>query len=173
MRALFVENSRSDHRLISDILVAFIRKQGRIAGQLMIDDSNSRLSGQGDHALDEEQFLDKIESLTIKASTKGYLMENLGTYIAFICDAAATHHVMLNQSFISAALAVKVQEGMALALDPSIPIWRVANPIILEGERRQGMVGQRVKEMTGLDGFVDYLFGSKPPKSKRVDLLDQ
>jgi len=46
----------------------------------MIDDSNNRLSASqsGDHALDEELYIDKIEKLTIAASGSDYLMENLG-----------------------------------------------------------------------------------------------
>jgi hypothetical protein len=65
-------------------------------------------------ARNEEKFLDKIEYLTILASKEGYLMENLGSYISYICDAAAQHHVMMNPAFVSAALAVKIQEGIAL-----------------------------------------------------------
>lgn len=152
---IVVENSKSDHRLLGDVLTAFIRKQGRLAGRHMIEDSNNRLRDQGDHSLDEECFLDKIESLTIQASTKGYLMERLGTYISFICEAAATHHVMLNQAFVSAALAVKVQEGMVLALDPSVSIPKLAIPIILEGERRHGLVAERAKEVLGVKGIFD------------------
>ena len=45
-------------------------------------------------------------------------MENWGAYISYICGAASKHHVMTNPAFVSASLAVKVQEGIALALDP-------------------------------------------------------
>lgn len=103
------EYNESDHKVIVDVLAAFIRKQGRIAGRLMIDDSNARLKGDT-LALEEEKYIDKIEALTIDANTSGYLMERLGSYISYICDAAATHQVLLNPSFVSAALAVKVEE---------------------------------------------------------------
>jgi len=109
-------HSESDHRLVSDILTAFIRCDGRKAGRLMIDDSNRRLGSFGDHSIDEEKFIDKIEELTIRAQGKDYFMEHLGAYITHICQSAATHHVMVNQAFMSAALAVKVMEGIALAL---------------------------------------------------------
>jgi predicted unusual protein kinase regulating ubiquinone biosynthesis (AarF/ABC1/UbiB family) len=74
---------------------------------------------------------------TIKASGKDYLMEHLGTYISYICEAAAEHHIMLNPAFVSAALAVKVQEGIALALDPRCKVQHVAIPIIVESEARR------------------------------------
>lgn len=125
----------------------------------MIDDSNNRLLAidANDHALDEERFIDKIETLTIRASSSEYLMENLGVYITFICNAAAQHHVMLNPAFMSASLAVKIQEGIALALDPAIEIWQVATPVIVESERRRGLVS--VSRMFGLNDFIDRVFG--------------
>ncbi|MGK3746587.1 MAG: aarF domain-containing kinase [Bacillariaceae sp.] len=154
-------HSESDHRLISDVLAAFIRCDGRKAGRSMIDDSNTRLESIGDHSIDAEKFIDKMEQLTIKAQGENYFMEHLGTYISHICQCAATHHVMINQAFISAALAVKVQEGIALALDPSIEIWKIAIPVIMEGERKHGRAAERAKEILGFDRFVGWLTGNK------------
>ena len=76
----------------------------------MVDNSNAREGS----ALDEELFIDKIEALSTLARGSDYLMEHLGTYISQICEAAAQHHVLMNQSFVSAALAIKVQEGIVL-----------------------------------------------------------
>lgn len=91
-----------------------MRKDGRKAGRLMIDDSNSKLRASHVHdcAKNEEEYIDKIEALTIRASSKGYLMEHLGSYISYICNAASFHHVMMNPAFISAALAVKYKKGL-------------------------------------------------------------
>jgi predicted unusual protein kinase regulating ubiquinone biosynthesis (AarF/ABC1/UbiB family) len=116
--------------------------------------------------VDEEGFLRVIESVAKRASGKDYLMEHLGTYITQICNAASTHHVMLNQAFISAALAVKVQEGIALALDPSIEIWRIAIPIILEGERRH-RAGQ-AKELLGFDNLIDWFSGGRVKEQRAL-----
>lgn len=110
---IVTEYTDRDHQLIVDILASFIHKNGRRAGRLMIDDSNTRLDGT-DVARNENQYIDKINDLTIRASGPDYFMEHLGTYISYICDAAAEHHVMMNQSFVSTSLAVKVQEGIAL-----------------------------------------------------------
>jgi predicted unusual protein kinase regulating ubiquinone biosynthesis (AarF/ABC1/UbiB family) len=152
---IVAEYSEHDHNVIVRILSAFIRRQGRLAGRLMIDDSNRRLHEASiiDAALEEEKFIDKIEALNKKATGGDYLMENLGTYISYICSVAAQHHVMLNPSFISAALAVKVQEGIAIALDPSISIYDIATPIIFESERRRGIVQAAAR----VAGFEDYL----------------
>ena len=113
---MVTEFTDEDHRLLVDVLTSFIRLDGRRAGRLLIDDSNAKLSREQaqDLAHAEELYIDKIEALTIEAHGEGYLMEQLGTYISYICEAAATHHVMMNPAFVSAALAVKVQEGIAL-----------------------------------------------------------
>lgn len=108
-----------------------------------------------------------IESITVKASGRDYLMKHLGTYITQICNSASTHHVMLNQAFISAALAVKIQEGAALALDPSIEIWRIAIPIILEGERRH-RTGQ-AKEILGLESIIEWLSLGQTKEKKAME----
>ena len=76
----------------------------------MVDNSKARVGS----ALEEESFVDKMDALSEKARGSDYLMENLGSYISQICEAAATHHVLMNQSFVSAALAIKVQEGIVL-----------------------------------------------------------
>lgn len=142
---------------LSHILVTFVA----------VEDSDARLVAVGDHSLEEEGFVRVIEGITMQASGKSYLMEKLGTYITQICNAASRHHVMLNQAFISAALAVKVQEGIALALDPSIEIWRIAIPIILEGERRH-RTGQ-AKEMLGIDSIMDWLSGGRLNEQKAME----
>ena len=66
---------------------------------------------------------------------------------SYICSAAAEHHVMMNPSFISAALAVKVEEGIALALDPTVKIANIAIPIIVESESRR--YGEKAKQKIG------------------------
>lgn len=164
---IVVENTPSDHRLLSDVLAAFIRKDGRRAGERMMEDSNSRMKSAGEHSVDEERFLDRIELLTKRAHGKDYFMQKLGVYIAYICESASNHHVMLNQAFMSAALAVKVQEGMALALDPGIEVWKVAIPVILEGERIHGYAMDHAKEvvkdvvsMNPLSSWVKGFFSS-------------
>jgi len=145
-----------DHQIIVDILTAFIHKKGADAGRLLMKDSNRRRQCDG---VDEEGYVKKIEALTIRASGTDYLMEHLGTYISYICQAAADHHVLMNQSFVSAALAIKVQEGIALALDPTVRIFRVANPIILrtETQRRMKRFGEQVFGKT----LVGDMFGGK------------
>jgi aarF domain-containing kinase len=158
--------TEADHTNIVDILAALIRRQGRLAGRLLIDSSNRLLRDSPDHAIDEELFIDKIEAMNKKATSKDYLMQHLGTYITTICNAASQHHVLVNQAFISAALAVKIQEGIALALDPSIKIYKVAIPVIYESERRRGVAKAKTKanQLFGLDSFFHRKRDAVEPK---------
>ena len=100
----------------------------------------------------------RYEKLSIDANRSGYVMEQLGTYVTYICNAASDHHIMLNPSFVSATLAVILQEGIALALDPSMPIWKVATPIIIESESQRK--GVEVSKKMGIDGFLSSIFGN-------------
>eukprot|EP00978_Attheya_sp_CCMP212_P023789 scaffold73616_cov49-Attheya_sp.AAC.2 len=112
---MVTEYDDDDHEVIINVLTAFIRKNGREAGRLMVNDSNRRMLKDNEAALNEEAYIDKIEALTDRANNNSdYLVEAMGSYVAYICDAAAVHHVMMNQAFLSACLAVKVQEGIAL-----------------------------------------------------------
>lgn len=147
---MVAEYSEEDHKVIVKILSAFIRKDGRLAAQHMVTSTGS------DSVCNVKEFEEKMEALTEKAKSKDYLMENLGSYITYICQAASDHHIRMNPSFISAALAVKIQEGIALALDPSIDLPKIAIPIIVESERRAWMKWAREE----VGQWADSLFGS-------------
>jgi len=97
---MVTEYDDKDHDRLVSILISFIRMDGRRAAELMIKDSNDRLSQSNEKALHEDLYIDKIEELTNRACGEDYLMENLGSYITYICEAAATHHVMMNPTFV-------------------------------------------------------------------------
>ena len=46
--------------------------------------------------------------------------EHLGTYIALFFRLAYTHQVKLDHNFVCVAMAIKVMEGLAIALDPEL-----------------------------------------------------
>ena len=159
--------TEADHENIVDILAALIRRKGRLAGRLMIDSSNRLLRESNDHAIDEELFIDKIEAMNKKATQADYLMEHLGSYITTICDAAACHHVLMNEAFISSALAVKIQEGIAIALDPSIQVYDVAIPVIYESEKQRGIVKAKDKAQQ-LMGGLGNMFKRQTDKASSI-----
>ena len=164
---MVTEHTNEDHELIVSILSSFINNNGKRAGELMIEDSNhKRIQELKDSvAVDEDGYIEKIEQMTKTACEENYAMEHLGTYISNICEAASTHHVMINQSFISICLAVKVQEGVALSLDPKIEIWRIANPIIV----RAAFQGRVQKYWEKLGKELENLIPIEELRRKLVD----
>lgn len=146
--------SEADHDRIVSILTAMIRMDGQRAGELLIKDSNARTKDDN-KVLHESQYITKIKALTeeCKNNPDEYLMQKLGEYISYIFDAAQTHHVMMNPAFVSCASAVKVVEGVALALDHNCEIWRVANPIILQAELARN--GAKIGAFLGVGGVIN------------------
>eukprot|EP00590_Aulacoseira_subarctica_P006924 CAMPEP_0172418368 /NCGR_PEP_ID=MMETSP1064-20121228/4876_1 /TAXON_ID=202472 /ORGANISM="Aulacoseira subarctica , Strain CCAP 1002/5" /LENGTH=409 /DNA_ID=CAMNT_0013157281 /DNA_START=40 /DNA_END=1269 /DNA_ORIENTATION=+ len=136
---MVTEFKDADHDNIIDILANIVRRNGRKAAELMIQDSEKKMSPFLSNklaVLNREEFINKITYLTDQDRDMSFF-ENIGGYILYICEAAATHHVRLNEAFASIALAVKVQEGVALSLDPKCHVWETANPIIVRAEMKR------------------------------------
>ncbi|KAL7580633.1 hypothetical protein ACA910_002149 [Epithemia clementina (nom. ined.)] len=79
-------------------------------------------------------FWDKMQALAWNAA-------HPFEFVSKVCEAASVHHIMLNPAFVSAALALKVQEAVGLSLDPQLEMWKEATPIIAESERRRCRFG--------------------------------
>mmetsp|Transcript_23348 Transcript_23348/g.32711 ORF Transcript_23348/g.32711 Transcript_23348/m.32711 type:complete len:659 (-) Transcript_23348:140-2116(-) len=142
------EYDDADHDLLVNIVAAFIRMDGRKAAELMADDSNKRLHEAGESTKNVDAYISDIEDLSKTPRESDFLFEKIGTYCNYIFNAAATHHVKMNPIFISMALAIKVQEGVALMLNPACKLMKIANPIILkcEAKRFNKGMGERVMQ---------------------------
>ena len=141
------EYSDADHDLLINIIAAFIRMDGKRAAELMADDSNRRLKELGQGTQNVEEYIRDIENLSKTPRKTDFVFEKIGTYANYIFNAAASHQVKMNPTFISMALAVKVQEGVAFMLNPACELVKVANPIILDCEAERFQKG-------GLDRLV-------------------
>jgi len=73
-------------------------------------------------------------------STQNFI-EKVGDYITDICYLACVHHVKLESTFVNAALAVEIMEGLASALYPDMRVQSVALPLVFKAEmmHRLGM----------------------------------
>ena len=161
------EYDDDDHDRIISILTAFIRMDGEKAGELLIKDSNARTRDE-DKVLHEQEYIAKIRQLTdeCKYNEDQYLMQRLGEYIGRMFDAAQKHHVLMNPAFVSCSLAVKVVEGVALALNPDCEIWRIANPIILQSEISRNT--KKLGNTFGVSSIAAKLKGEAELLAKRV-----
>ena len=164
------EYDDDDHDRIISILTAFIRMDGEKAGELLIKDSNARTRDE-DKVLHEQEYIAKIKQLTdeCKYNEDQYLMQRLGEYIGRMFDAAQKHHVLMNPAFVSCSLAVKVVEGVALALNPDCEIWRIANPIILASEIARNT--KKLGNTFGVSSIAAKIRGEAELMVKRVKYL--
>jgi predicted unusual protein kinase regulating ubiquinone biosynthesis (AarF/ABC1/UbiB family) len=121
---IVTEYSESDHQAIVDILSAFIQREGRRAGELMIDESHRRNMA----VVAEEKFLDKMEALTKRATSKeNYLMQQLGVYSKYnvhMCTCSHAH--MLTCSLQSRTFAMQLPTiTFGLSLPLCLWHWRL------------------------------------------------
>ena len=58
----------------------------------------------------------------------------MGDYITDICFLACRHKVKLEATFVNAALAVEIMEGIAAALYPDMHVQPIALPLIVKAE---------------------------------------
>lgn len=131
---LVVEMGQKEHENLVKILGAFIKKDGLLAGQLMVDTSRRCLASP----LDVEKFCNGIKQIIIDDENNNFL-ENVGDYLAEICHLACKHKVKLEASFINAALACEIMEGIASSLYPDMKVQTVALPMVFRAEAMHGM----------------------------------
>jgi aarF domain-containing kinase len=74
--------------------------------------------------------------------TKNFL-ESVGDYLADICYLACKHKVKLEASFINAALACEIMEGIASKLYPTMKVQNIALPMVFKAEVMHGLAGMK------------------------------
>jgi len=131
---LVVEMGQTDHENLVKILGALIKKDGYLAGKLMVDTSKRCQASR----MDVKLFCDGIKQIVIDDEQNNF-MENVGDYLAEICYLACKHKVKLEASFINAALACEIMEGIASSLYPDMLVQSIALPMVLKAEAMHGM----------------------------------
>lgn len=116
---LVVEMGPEQHVNLIKILGSFVRRRGREAGQLMVDMGSTAQAS----AVDIERFVSGIQAIVVDDESNNFV-EKVGDYIADICYLACRNHVKLEASFVNAALAVEIVEGIASALYPGTSLVR-------------------------------------------------
>mmetsp|Transcript_29289 Transcript_29289/g.33982 ORF Transcript_29289/g.33982 Transcript_29289/m.33982 type:complete len:599 (+) Transcript_29289:241-2037(+) len=131
---LVVEMGETDHVNLVKVLGAFIKKDGFAAGKLMID--NAKKCQANDQ--DVELFCKGIGKICEDDEENNFL-ESVGDYLADICYLACKHKVKLEASFINAALACEIMEGIASKLYPTLQVQHVALPLVFRAEVMHGL----------------------------------
>ena len=107
------------HENIVKVLGAFTRRDGKTAGETIVDmKSESQASPEG-----RELFIQGIQNICDVDESQNFI-ENVGDYITDICSLACIHRVKLEGAFVNAALAVEIMEGLASALHPDLKVQK-------------------------------------------------
>ena len=159
---LVVELGERDHVNLVKVLGALVKRDGLEAGKLMIDTSKKCQANE----LDMELFCKGIQRIcdvdaeqvsTINMNDSNFMkhffnilnhsyslvqqnfLESVGDYLADICYLACKHKVKLEASFINAALACEIMEGIASKLHPDMQVQRIALPMVVKAELMHGI----------------------------------
>jgi len=127
---LALEMGPHQHANIVKVLGAFTRKDGRAAGQNMV---NMHSDSGTSYSKSEELFIKGVEQICVMDSNQNFI-DNVGDYITDICSMACMHRVKLEGAFVNAALAVEIMEGLASALDSTMRVQQVALPLVVKAE---------------------------------------
>ena len=117
-----------------NICLAFMKHDGREAARHMIANNpeNSVQRAEG--------FMDSIQGLVDRSEQHSYF-EHISEYVAEICELSRVHLVRLDPSYFKVAMALKVAEGISLALNRDLDLVSKCIPIVLQTQslRRMGV----------------------------------
>jgi predicted unusual protein kinase regulating ubiquinone biosynthesis (AarF/ABC1/UbiB family) len=157
-----VYSSRSDaeHEKLVDICLAFMQHDGVKAGQLMIDNAREKHGQAAGHAQHEEQFCKSIQQIVLDCEKENYF-EHMGDYLARICDLARQHMVKFDPGYFKIAMALKVAEGIAIALDKELDLVSKCIPIVVKARALRKLGIQKFPEPEPDDEFMPELEKAK------------
>ncbi len=96
-----------------------------------------------------EKFCASLGDICARAEDDVEFFDNMNDYCARIFALASECHVQLQSYFISTAIAIKILEGMASALDPEVDIANNALPYIVSARYRLGLQAKDVSVTRG------------------------
>lgn len=143
-RACFISIvTEEDHKTFIDICLSLLHFDGLKAGFLMMEHRDAIQNLETEDA-SVQGFCNGIQGIVEKAKNEN-CFENISDYIARICSLSCKYRVPLMPDVINVAMAVKVCEGIALALNPDLEMAKVAIPTVLKGQA-QYLMKKKKKE---------------------------
>jgi aarF domain-containing kinase len=163
---VFTAKDEEDHSRLVDVCLAFMQHDGRRAARLMLDEKDAAMARKAGlvlkagevtsteekgNVLSEEDinpemlaakrkgaegFIEGVQDLVDAAEQDSYF-EHIGEYVARMCDLARVNGVKLNPGYFHIAMALKVTEGISLALDRELDMISTILPVILKAKALQ------------------------------------
>lgn len=85
-----------------------------------------------------EEFCESVQALVDSTELHSYF-EHIGEYVAKICELARVHVVRLDPGYFKIAMALKVAEGISLALNRDLDLVSKCVPIVLKARAMQAL----------------------------------
>jgi predicted unusual protein kinase regulating ubiquinone biosynthesis (AarF/ABC1/UbiB family) len=133
---VYQSKSEAEHKRLIDICLAFMKHDGRLAGRLMIDNANPNLSPET--RVHNQEFCEAIQGLVTASESESYF-EHLAEYFMKVCDLAREYNVRLDPGYFKIVMALKVAEGMSLALNRNLDLVSTCVPIIAKAQAMQAL----------------------------------
>jgi aarF domain-containing kinase len=130
---IVTDMDRATHKQLVDICLAFLKRDGYLAGELMVEYSDSL-----EVPRNKEEFCKGIRKMQVEAVEDDYF-EKFGEYWATTCNLACDHRVKINSKFLAVGLALRVVEGVNLHLDPKLDVVEAAVPCAARSQARYAM----------------------------------
>lgn len=126
--------TEEDHKTFIDICLSLLHFDGYKAGLLMLEHRDASSENHTEHSA-IEGFCNGIQDIVEKAKAEN-CFENISDYISRICGLSCKYSCPLMPDVINVAMAVKVCEGIALALNPDLEMAKVAIPTVVKGQAK-------------------------------------
>ena len=153
-----VELPRDTHENMVQILAAMLDGRGADAGRLILAGAaNADGSEPRDEAgrTREDDFCAGVDAL-VRAQGTQSVFESLSSYLMSFCSLAVNNKIVLDASFISVALAIKIMEGLVVDLNPDFEFLKVATPMFCKA----GFTRASKKELAKLTAASYDLLGA-------------
>jgi len=124
---VYASKSEEEHQRLVEICLAFMKHDGLRAGQLLIDNAKAKNSVTNH----DREFCDSLQAMIDATADQSYF-EHLSEYVAEICELARKHVVRLDPGYFKIAMALKVAEGISLALNRDLDLVSKCVPIVMK-----------------------------------------
>lgn len=134
---IVTEYGKETHQHIKDIFLTMLTHHGEQCAKFLVDNSEKNSDME---TLEESHFVEEIKFL-VEDRSEGEVTGRVAELLNGLFKACCDHHVMLDASFMTVAMAVEVMEGIAKSLDPKIDVVEKARAVVMIDEMKERMKG--------------------------------
>lgn len=124
---VYAARNEQEFRNLVEICIAFMKHDGRAAARHMVANAPENTVRHAD------AFCESIHAMVIESEDQSYF-EHIGDYVSKICELSRKHVVRLDPCYFKIAMALKVAEGISLALNRDLDLVTKCIPILMKAQ---------------------------------------